>query len=75
MPADMNHIIHGCSHPKWRDTAYGSEQEIFNGIQEYLDRLIRTCRQGRLGDNAGLLLLSKLTLFWVQTRKAAHDCN
>lgn len=44
----MNHIIHGCSHPKWRDTAYGSEQEIFQGIQEYMDRLIRTCRQGQL---------------------------
>ena len=45
MPADVNHIIHGCSHPKWRDNAYGSELEIFQGIQQYLERLVRTCRQ------------------------------
>ena len=41
----MNHIIHGCSHPKWRDSAFGSELEIFQGIQEYLERLVKTCRQ------------------------------
>ena len=27
LPADMDHIIHGCSHPKWRDDAYESELE------------------------------------------------
>ncbi len=41
----MNHIIHGCSHPKWRDSAYESEAEMFQGIQAYLERLVETCRQ------------------------------
>ncbi|DBA90633.1 TPA: 5'-3' exoribonuclease 2 [Trebouxia sp. C0004] len=45
---DMNHIIHGCSHPRWRDSAYESEIEIFRGIQAYLERLVHTCRPQRL---------------------------
>ncbi|KAL0046758.1 hypothetical protein WJX82_009320 [Trebouxia sp. C0006] len=45
---DMNHIIHGCSHPRWRDSAYESEIEICRGIQAYLERLVHTCRPQRL---------------------------
>ena len=42
--ADMNHIIHACSHPRWRASAYESENEIFYNIQEYLERLISICK-------------------------------
>ncbi|GAB4824142.1 hypothetical protein N2152v2_011188 [Parachlorella kessleri] len=45
---DMNHIIHACTHPGWRDVPHDSEQEMFQEMEIYLDRLVGIARPTQL---------------------------
>ncbi|KAL4444979.1 hypothetical protein ABPG77_004029 [Micractinium sp. CCAP 211/92] len=45
---DLNHIIHACTHPSWREEAHASELEQFMECDVYLDRLVALMRPTRL---------------------------
>lgn len=45
---DLNHILHACTHPSWREEAHVSEVEQFMEVDVYLDRLVALMRPTRL---------------------------
>jgi 5'-3' exonuclease len=43
-PLQLNHIIHACTHPSWREVAHEGESEMFMECDLYLDRLVGLMR-------------------------------
>ncbi|KAL4859717.1 5'-3' exoribonuclease 2 [Chlorella vulgaris] len=44
---DLNHILHACTHPSWREEAH-MEEEAFLEVDLYLDRLVAISRPTQL---------------------------
>jgi hypothetical protein len=44
---DLNHILHACTHPSWREEAH-VEEEAFLEVDLYLDRLVAISRPTQL---------------------------
>lgn len=42
--ADLNHVVHACSHPGWREEPYESEEEMFVDMHLYIERLVSVTR-------------------------------
>ena len=45
MCADLNHVVHACSHPGWREEPYESEHEMFADMHIYIERLVDVTRR------------------------------
>lgn len=43
--ADLNHVVHACSHPGWREEPYESEEEMFADMHLYIERLVSVTRR------------------------------
>lgn len=43
--ADLNHVVHACSHPGWREEPYESEEEMFTDMHLFIERLVSVTRR------------------------------
>ena len=42
--ADLNHVIHACTHPSWRDLPYYSEDEMMEQLERQVERIFDLVR-------------------------------
>ena len=42
--ADLNHVIHACTHPSWRDLPYYSEDEMLQQLERQVERIFSLVR-------------------------------
>ena len=50
---DLNHVLHACTHPSWRDVPHASELESFQEVEDYLCRIVGLARCALRGGGGG----------------------